>query len=110
MAVTIQVLGSLLVLLGFAATQRGYITTRSLSYLVLNFTGSAVLAVEAVLTRQWGFTLLEGVWAIISAAGLAGVLLSGRTASASPDHRPGAPRRQRRRTRHGKVARQAQKT
>jgi hypothetical protein len=39
-------------------------------YLVLNFVGSLILAVLAWHERQWGFLLLESVWAIVSLWGL----------------------------------------
>lgn len=44
---------------------------RSRVYLVLNLVGSAVLAVLAWEERQWGFLLLESVWAAVSLWGLA---------------------------------------
>jgi membrane-bound ClpP family serine protease len=70
----VQVVGSLLILAAFAAAQRGLLDQKSLAYLILNVVGSTVLAVEAVLERQWGFLLLEGVWAFVSAASLLSVV------------------------------------
>ena len=66
----VQVVGSLLVLAAFAASQAGRLDTRSTRYLVLNLVGSGTLAVQAAVTSQWGFLLLEGVWAIVSFVGL----------------------------------------
>ena len=70
----VQVCGSLLVLVAFALAQRGILDHRSPRYLVLNVMGSAILAVEALVLHQWGFLLLEGVWALVSAVSLAVVL------------------------------------
>jgi len=89
----VQIVGSLLVLAGFAAAQRGMLDPRSRIYLLLNLIGSGILAVEALLGRQWGFLLLEGVWAIVSAFGLLSVLrTAGRTAPAEAETSTGAPR------------------
>jgi len=37
---------------------------------VLNLVGSSILGVQATMHKEWGFVLLEGAWALISAAGL----------------------------------------
>jgi hypothetical protein len=70
MSQLVQVLGSLLVLAAFAAAQRGVLATDSRPYLLLNVAGSAVLGTLAALGHQWGFLLLEGSWAAVSAYGL----------------------------------------
>ena len=62
----IQVFGSLLILAAFLAAQRGWLTTDSPRYLVLNFVGASILAVLAAYERQLGFLLLEFSWALVA--------------------------------------------
>jgi hypothetical protein len=66
----IQVVGALLILAGFVFAQFRVLRVESMLYLVLNFLGSAILAWLAWDDRQWGFLLLESVWAIVSAWGI----------------------------------------
>ena len=70
----VGLVGAVLILLPFAASQLGRLATASLSYQLLNLLGSATLAAVAVLERQYGFILLEGVWALMSLVGLGRVL------------------------------------
>jgi drug/metabolite transporter (DMT)-like permease len=79
----IQLLGALLVLAGFVLAQRGVLDARSRVYLLVNLVGSAVLAVDAWFGAQWGFFVLEGVWAVVSAAGLVGTARRAQTSSSS---------------------------
>jgi hypothetical protein len=66
----VSVLGAVLILLPFAASQLGRMSTASVPYQLLNLIGSGALAVVAVLERQYGFILLEVVWAGMSIVGL----------------------------------------
>lgn len=62
----VQVLGSLCVLLPFVLVQLGRLSSASRWYGWLNLIGSTVLAAEATVGGDWGFLLLEGVWALVS--------------------------------------------
>ena len=66
----VQIGGALLILAAFILAQVGRLETGSIAYLGLNLAGSSILAVDAALGAEWGFLLLEGVWAIVSAVGL----------------------------------------
>jgi len=70
METVLQLLGAVLVLLGFAGLQFGWTKADTWPYLWVNTIGSGILAILAVIESQWGFLLLEGVWTLVSAWGL----------------------------------------
>ena len=63
----VQVIGALMILIAYAAAQTGRWSTDAPAYLWLNEIGSLILAVLAATSKNWGFLLLEGVWAIVTA-------------------------------------------
>lgn len=67
---TVQIVGSVLILAAFVASVTGRIAQTGTGYLLANAIGSAALTATAVISREWGFILLEGVWAIVSLARL----------------------------------------
>jgi hypothetical protein len=78
----VQVIGALLILVAFVAAQFGVLGTNSRTYLLLNLIGSVVLTWLAWSERQYGFLLLEAVWAMVSAWGLVRVLRGDEPAAA----------------------------
>ena len=62
----ISIAGSMMILGAYIANQLGRMGPSDLWYVLLNFVGSAILATVAVIESQWGFLLLEGVWAVVS--------------------------------------------
>ncbi len=78
MSQIVQIAGSLLILSGFVLAQVGRLDPKSAGYLAVNAVGSGVLAVQAAVEAQWGFLLLEGVWAIVSVAALARLRYTGK--------------------------------
>jgi hypothetical protein len=79
---TLQIVGAVLILLAFGGAQQGALSPHSRVYLLLNLVGSLVLTVVALIGEDWGFLLLEVVWAIVSTWGLIQVM-RGRTPRAA---------------------------
>lgn len=88
MSALLQIIGALLVLAGFAAAQLGWLRSKSPLYLSLNLLGSALLAGLALQGHEWGFLLLEGVWALVSALSLGQVLRHDRSGGERPAGTP----------------------
>ncbi len=63
----IELLGAILLLSAFVLAQLGRLKTASPVYLLLNLAGSGILALVAAFDGDFGFLLLEGVWAGVSA-------------------------------------------
>jgi membrane-bound ClpP family serine protease len=72
----VEVTGAILILLAFALAQFRGLDRHGSPYLMLNLVGAAVLAVVAAIHRQWGFLLLQGVWALIALWSLRGLARS----------------------------------
>ena len=67
----VSIAGAFLILVPFAASQMNRLAIRSVPYQLLNLIGATALTTVAVIGRQYGFILLEGVWALVSLYGLA---------------------------------------
>jgi hypothetical protein len=66
----VQVAGALVILGAYVASQTRHVDTSSLRYLTPNLIGAGTLAADACVRSQWGFTLLEGTWCVVSAVSL----------------------------------------
>lgn len=70
MAMTLQFVGALGILVPFTLLQFRLTTTHSWLYLSANALGAAILTWLALVESQWGFVILQGVWALAALAGL----------------------------------------
>jgi hypothetical protein len=66
----LQIVGAIAVLIPFVAVQAGRLRPSAAAYLWSNLVGSGLLAALALIDRDWGFLLLEGVWAAVAAGSL----------------------------------------
>src|SRR5215212_2091064 len=62
----VSVLGWLLLLVAYVASQFGYLRGSGRASAFANIMGSGILAVVAAREAQWRFLLLEGAWASVS--------------------------------------------
>jgi hypothetical protein len=83
----VQIAGSLLILIPFILALRGHLHVRGWYYLGANLLGSATLAVDAAFEHQWGFLLLESVWALVSGGTMAKIAIRGER-DARPSRTP----------------------
>jgi hypothetical protein len=70
----LEVTGATLILVAFVLAQFRGLDRHGAPYLVLNLVGSAILTVSAVTHRQWGFLLLQSIWALVALWGLLGLV------------------------------------
>jgi hypothetical protein len=70
MHLALQFIGALGILVPFALFQVGVTTQHAYGYLALNIAGATILTVVAWLDGQWGFVILQGVWAVAAAVNL----------------------------------------
>jgi uncharacterized membrane protein YccC len=70
----VEIVGALLVLSAYALAQFAGLPRRSFRYLLANLVGAAILAALAAIHHQWGFLLLQGVWAVVALWGVVGRL------------------------------------
>jgi len=66
----ISFIGAVLILAAYMALQWNRLSAETITFQLLNLFGGVFLCITAVALRQYGFILVEGLWAILSAAGL----------------------------------------
>lgn len=70
MEMALQFVGALGILTAFTLMQLRRWSAHSWPYLALNFAGGSVLTWLAAVESQWGFVILQGVWALVALIGL----------------------------------------
>ncbi len=66
----VQIVFAIGIVAAFASLQFGFLHPQDVRYLLINLVSSAGLAVTAILTFQLGFVITNGLWVLVSGAGL----------------------------------------
>jgi uncharacterized membrane protein len=75
----LSVIGAILILAAYAGVQTRRMDAGSLSFSAINAAGAGLLSFVALVEDQVGFFILEGVWSLVSLAGMARALVTQRT-------------------------------
>jgi len=70
MQVALQFVGALGILAAFTLVQLRRLATDGWAYQSLNLVGAGILTCLALVEAQWGFVILQGVWASAALVGL----------------------------------------
>ncbi len=66
----LSVVGAILILAAYVGVQTNRLQASSLAFSLLNLAGAGFLTAVAIVEEQVGFILLEGVWSVVSLAGV----------------------------------------
>ena len=66
----ISVIGAVLILVAYGGLQLHRLQADTIAFQTLNLFGGIFLCITAVELRQYGFILVEGLWAVLSVVGL----------------------------------------
>lgn len=70
MILALEFIGAIIILVPFALLQARRTSAHAPAYLIANVVGSIILVGVAWVEGQWGFVLLQTVWAVAAAWGL----------------------------------------
>ena len=74
MSDVIGAVGVTLILIAFVANVAGGMDRETPAYLLLNLAGATLACLSSVMISFYPFVVLEGVWAVVAAVGLARLL------------------------------------
>lgn len=70
MILILEFIGAIVILVPFALVLTDRLSSHAAPYLWMNLIGSVILTYVAWVEHQWGFVLIQVVWAIVAALGL----------------------------------------